>query len=644
MSTTSRVRSSTSSVNEVEDYSIASAILEALEVEGGDPLGIFRKAAEHMQPSERSKTEHYIAAIYSLIMKRTSELAVNGSGPPLAILKLQLYAIECLLENSSYFATPASTAGSVTTDDKSVTSLAGNLNRALISFGKMSTANGIPEAELASQISQKVLPLIRRIREVIRPEERLLVSKAYLELTNLLVQLFDKGSIDATTLLQHCQPSSLKSSDPSMALETSSPSETVAEVDMEREALHLNSILTTQVTCLEQWISSGCSSLRIDGDAMQDALKSAAKFLRLDVQSTTDTKIRKSITRNLERMHHFAYRAYKDWHKESEGGLHAKADIIETNPTLRELLSSFCVTVEVARGPPELLARAVDTLLLFARLDFRLHEPVTYKQVHQNIERCIALLDSADPPSLQDSRLFGTLASSAYSIGRALYNAEKHANAVPFLRNSCTSTDRMIDMSKNANSSISLADLLDKSASRWELLGSAYTHCQEKEDALKSYSACLHMLHQQRQEGSATELLLDSTFMRVLAKYTKLSILDLLMDPETACIAERLSSMSTSQAGNLIKAQILDAHSLCLQEYLHKPEAVLASTYWLDAAIVAYDTCARNSDLARYVPDDLSMLEFSGFSGLILPSDFFSGECFLRLGMVKKGGSIMFKH
>lgn len=604
MSTASRVRSGTPSVKGQEDISKVSVILEALESQAGGPLAIFRQAAEHMQPTERSKIEHYIATIYSLIMKRTSELAVNENASPLAIIKLQFYAIECLLENQSYFAPPAASAGSMDTDDKSVTSLAGNLYRALTSFGKMSTANNIPETELASQISQKVFPLVSRIGEVIKPEERLTFSKAYLELMDLLVQLFDKGKIDIAPLQRHLRLSSSISSGQLTTIETPPLTDATTDTVTEREALRFCTTLTTQVASLEQWISSGYASVQVDHLAMQDSLKYAAKILQLNVESPANVamvKIRRTVVRSLERMHHYAYRAYKDLHKENDGDSNPRADISDVTTILKGLLSAFCVTVEVIKSISELQARAVDTLLLFARIEFRLDEPASYKPVHQYIQRCFTLLNIADSATSQDPRLLGTLASSAYSVGRALYNAEKYANAIPFLSNSCASTDAMVDVCKQADSSISLIELLDKSANRWELLGSAYMQCQEKEDAVRAYLSCLRALYQRGGGCDVAKPSLDPTFMRVLTKYTRLCILDLFMSPETASIAGVLSELSPSQMSDVAKARMLEAQSNCLHDYLHKSEAVSATNCWLDAAIAAYETCGTTSDLARYV-------------------------------------------
>lgn len=579
-----------------------SIVLAALENESGNPLATFRAAVQHMQPDERTKTEHYISTIYSLVMKRTSELAASETVPPLVTVKLHFYALECLLENQSYFALAEQSLKGVTAEDKPVNSLTSSLYRAIVAFGKSSTAHGIAETELASQISHKVLLLIRRFHEVITPEERLSSSKTYIEVMDLLIQLFDKGKLDVQQLRQHIEISP-KFSSASSSLGVSKTSSRSPQ-DIEREASRLCTCLSSQVTSLEKWTTSSYVTAYSESEAIRELLNHAAQFLLPDTMQSSDPdicKLRKNMIRSMERFHHYAYRAYKYASKDDSTSSNPNSNTSEPVAVLKVLLASFCEAAEAVPMVPELHSRAIDTLLLLARHEFRLYEPASYKKVYAYIQRCSSLLAASDGSNPPDPRMLGTIASSAYSIGRTLYNNEKYANAVPFLTISCVSTDSMVEACQLSGSTECLTDLFDKSASRWELLGSAHTHCKETQDALDAYSSCLRMLYRQWNGRDEAELSLDPAFMRVLSKYTKLSVLDLLSPPERSSIVYALSSTSIAQLSDLARGHLLHAQSSCLREYLHKAEALHATLYWLDESITAFEGCQAKSELARYV-------------------------------------------
>lgn len=579
-------------------------ILSALETESGGPLGFFRAAIGHVSADERKKTEHYISTIYSLVMKRTSELATTETVTPLVTLKLQFYALECLLENQSYFALPESCENGK--DDKSISSLANSLYRAVVSFGKTSTANGTSEDQLAAQISARILALLERMDAVIKPKQRLSTSKIYLEVMDLLVQLFDKGKLDTQLLRRHMEASPSELS--SLALPKTFESIEPDQQDIEQQALKICTRLCSYVTELENWIGASYLASCPDVGVITEALAGAAEVCCIDPTRPSESRLlkaRSSTIRSLERLHHYAYRAYKQINQDNVELPASKADIDTSAAILRELLATFCSLAETAQAAPELYRRAVDTLLLFARKEFHVTEPASYKAVHTYLQRSSKL--SAKLTIQEEPRIAGTIASSAYSIGRSLYNNEKYANAVPFLRLSCLETVNLVNARQDSESQESLSDLLDKSASRWELLGSANAQCKEKQDALDSYTQCLVALFQQSAHREMVELQSDPAFMRVLAKYTKLCVLDLIFSPEDGSIANALSTSTPAAMSDKARGYLLEAQSTCLEGHMHKPEALQAVAYWLAQADTAFNACQSKPDVARYVAINIAL-------------------------------------
>lgn len=572
-------------------------ILAALE-NAGNPLAFFRNAATLLSPEEKTKTEHYISTIYSLIMKRTSELVVSTDVPPLVTLGLHFYSLECLLQNASYFALHGESEDVDASEDKAVTTLANTLHRAVVSFGKLSTANGLSEAEIAEQLSKKVLPLLDQIKDVVKPQERLSQCKTFLETTNLLVQLLARGNVETRALNTHI--SQLADAPTVFDGIVNSELHMQDRATAERQGIRSCSALAAQVTILEKWIASQYLSENFDSISLQASLTQAFETLKIlpseeaEKGMASAEKIRHNLIRSLERLHHYAYRAYKSLNKD--------VSQLENNAlqfsVLRELLSVFCGLAETSDVSPELLARTIDTLLLFAHVDFLIDAPPSYRNAYKHLERCQSLIEKISSKS-QDNRLYGTVASSAYTIGRLLYNAEKYANAIPFLEISCRTTDTLLATSDDKQSQDSQVSLLDKSASRWELIGSAYAQCKEKEDAADAYAKCIHSLYRQSTGSEPVLLLHDPPFLRVLAKYTKLTVLDMSWAPERASVVVMLDSSHSQRLEYIAKGYVLEAQASCLLDLLHKSEALVASLQWLSEAALAFEACGSDANLAR---------------------------------------------
>lgn len=573
------------------------AILTALE-KAGNPLAVFRNAAILLGPEEKIKTEHYISTIYSLIMKRTSELVVSTDVPPLVTLGLQFYSLECLLQNTSYFAIHGESEGMNATEDKAVMTLASTLHRAIVSFGKLSTANGMSDADIAEQLSKKVLPLLDQIKDVVKPEERMSQCKTFLETTNLLVQLLARGDVDTCALNTHIPQ---VADAPTVSDGNGNPGIAIQDrATAERQGIRSCSALAVQVTTLEKWIASQYLSEDFDSASLQASLTTAFETLRLlssegaEKDTASAEKIRHNLIRSLERLHHYAYRAYKSLHKDLPQRENNALNIL----VLRELLSAFCGLAETSDASPEVLARTIDTLLLFAHVDFLVDAPPSYRNAYKHLERCQILIEKK-PVRSQDNRLYGTVASSAYAIGRSLYNAEKYANAIPFLEISCRATDTLLVTFDDTQPQDSQVTLLDKSASRWELIGSAYAQCEEKEDAADAYAKCIQSLYRQSIGSDPVLLLHDPPFLRVLAKYTKLTVLDMSRPPESASVAVMLDSSQSQRLDYMAKGFVLEAQSSCLLDLVHKSEALVASLQWLSEAALAFEACDSDANLAR---------------------------------------------
>lgn len=576
-------------------------ILESLQAEDGGPLAFFKNAGTQLKADERIKVEHYVSTIYSLLMKQTSELASSCTISPSTTLSLQFYALECLLENKTYFALSTTEQEASSDNDKPVQSLASSLHRAVVSFGKSSTANASSESEIALQLSTKLSPLLTHIDEVIKPKDRLRKCQTFLEVIDLLVQLYGRGQLDPQPL--QAMITEVRSTRHTIP-EGPDDAESKNSIAWERDAIALCSRLSTHVTNLERWISSSFAFKQFDPTLTQQCMMQAGDALAYSgsiaecPENKSSDKIRQNLVRSLERSHHYAYRAYKAIQKDDSTSTMLKTP---ASSVLKDLLGSFCEIATSSKVTSGILARAIDTWLLFAHKDLDASNSATFRIVYAHVKQAESTLNQM---GLDSDRALSqrTLASSTYTIGRSLYNAERYANAIPFLKMSCILTDTIDSVTQDSNSREIHGDTADRAPGRWELLGSAYAQCKEMDDALNAYVKSLRGFFARLSHPRGQKASIDPDFQRVLAKYTRLSVVDKLLEPSGAAAVVVLADMDLDP---MTRGYLLESQASCLQDYLHKSEAANAASHWLSEAEATFVQCQAGSELARYVAHGL---------------------------------------
>lgn len=144
----------------------------------------------------------------------------------------------------------------------------------------------------------------------------------------------------------------------------------------------------------------------------------------------------------------------------------------------------------------DLLASAIDSLLLLAYFHLAVDDRLSYSAVFDYLDRCLPLIGiTSDSVSLamtvqakQAIHPVRSLTSAFYNIGGTLYNASRPQSGIRFLQRSCDVGDAVLryeqstaSLSERSSSDLeSLAEIRRHMPKRWELLALSYHGIGEK--------------------------------------------------------------------------------------------------------------------------------------------------------------------
>jgi hypothetical protein len=213
----------------------------------GHPLAI-AKCARQAGVEDLKKTDSTLSAIYTMLMKALSEEDIVNSADVNDILRLKCHALECLLENRSYFTKSQQQAD--TGPDKAVQLVVSQLHRIITQYCKSATQDlGIREAELASKISQPIISVFNAMEATIG-RESLRRCTLYSELYDLLAKIAAKGSDEA---LADTVSGMLAGSE----LSEVQPETEMSPEDLRTRVREICAQVVAQTAKLDKWIKSG---------------------------------------------------------------------------------------------------------------------------------------------------------------------------------------------------------------------------------------------------------------------------------------------------------------------------------------------------------------------------------------------------
>lgn len=599
------------------------AILEALDCEGG-PLTIYAQARIGRAPESTGKVDHYILTVYSLLMKKTEEEVATNDIEPVDALGLRVYALKCLLANESYFTIAHSAAGQdkASDNDKSVATLVNGLHRAIVSYGKMSTTRGVTEAHMAEQILQRMMPLMDEADRIVKPAERLTAMKSYIDSIDMLARLCEKIGWDSTSLrmrMQLRQPQSETGGNCCSTLEctTTPPSDRDLTV-WRTTAISLCARLRQHAVEPKEKIEAEATEEERHAITLVQSLEEAHQIL-VQFDTWPDAKqdadvalVLQRVLRELERVHHFFHTSYKLHIRTHADSGQGSTDSQQEAGLLRLSITEICkfaVRVAACAAAQKLASRACDTLLLMAQSDFKLGDPSSYRTAYLCLEQACTLHDSMGR-SLSSDRACSSIASASYQIGRALYNADKYANSLPFLQMCCAHLDKIVDHpcvqlsgDNNGGDMTEWTDLKKtctaKRTSRWEVLGSAHAQCKEFHEAKDAYGQSIRSLILDLSASKSHVLAKSADMMRIVSKYTKLAILDLMEDPAEASLTRVCHEKYHLGIDVSDQAHILRLQSQSLRAHLDQDAAFTACEVWLTESASAFEAADAPLEAAQ---------------------------------------------
>ena len=228
------------------------------------PLAI-AQAARAREVSELKKLDSTLSGIYTLLVKHVQEQDIASLADPINVLQCKCYAIECLLQNETYFVQASLEAEeSVNAEkgefvrDKSLELLSFQLHRAFVQFGKTSvTQNGVAETALASLLREHAMQVLTRAIKVVHPQERWLRCKAAMDMIEFLGQVARKGANEVLLDVIAQMLSASGDSGPGQTTQIAEMLDYATDADMKREMIRICSRLNAETGKLDKWIKDG---------------------------------------------------------------------------------------------------------------------------------------------------------------------------------------------------------------------------------------------------------------------------------------------------------------------------------------------------------------------------------------------------
>jgi separase len=134
------------------------------------------------------------------------------------------------------------------------------------------------------------------------------------------------------------------------------------------------------------------------------------------------------------------------------------------------------------------LTQALDTLFVLARTSLKPKDALTYTPTYDFLAQGVTLLDvdavgpASDLELASRANLFRCVAGAFHNIAGLLYQEERYASAVRFLKEGCGLGDRALSMSDGGREGRDEAWVVleQQMYRRWELLGVCYSRIGDR--------------------------------------------------------------------------------------------------------------------------------------------------------------------
>lgn len=324
------------------------------------------------------------------------------------------------------------------------------------------------------------------------------------------------------------------------------------------------------------------------------------KEVLLQQRSLIHSETAIEISHTLERVQYYSSRALRDTAKTLTDNVNL---ILES---ILDLTSGFSLVLPWISS--SLNRTSIDTLLLRSRRALIVDLPSSYKAAFLRLTEAHSLTSL-----LEESHRYGAahrIAYTAFRLGSMLYNHDKAANSIPYLKLACESgmtglsslSDLLAENPREMQAEKDISEMRFQLPSSHELLGLAYSAIRDKKDASEAYRQALlaaALLHE-RNGDSVETLGNNAAVSKILARYSKVSIFDLLLPPEKVSIKETHIAAGVNLREHTL-AVLQEMQIKTLEPFLWKTEACAAVKCWLEQAEEAYRIVGMHMRQARYI-------------------------------------------
>lgn len=260
---------------------------------------------------------------------------------------------------------------------------------------------------------------------------------------------------------------------------------------------------------------------------------------------------------------------------------------------------------------PQMLRSALACCQVLARKALLLSDLSTHATARYHLSRCVDILRLLSPAEAVTSSL--EAAETAYRLGAALYNDNRHAASIAFLEDACTLAQVAVDFFNASQASLDTTASFDKDQSRafaqasrqWELLGLAHQHIREWTDASAAFVKAIEYHHlsdpQHMESTQVSQISIEDSkhpLRKLMTRFSRLAIFDQLLSAQQASLAHHIPSWL--DCGKPEQGFLLYWQSRSLDGMLSKSEALRACELWLDQAADTLTAANQPLALSRY--------------------------------------------
>lgn len=355
--------------------------------------------------------------------------------------------------------------------------------------------------------------------------------------------------------------------------------EALAAANLPEQLLQTCGAIDRATADMRAWIKTGCMQPS-DFDTAQlcSSLRTCAELAVQDLDSCS-SNVWEALATCTDRVRFYVCRAVRS---KTLSSTHELA-LCEILPHIVAIVQGASSSVQMQKQA-DFLEAGIDSAILVAQRVLKADDPASYNPALQQLQTAAQLVErSQECPTY--SQLCRCLAAAATTAGNSLFNEKRYANVIPFLGLACNTSklaltpERALD-----NESKDLSAQLSK---RLETLGQAHHHINEKAEAATVYRQAVlarfeHALVEvtPEQQSLAAETLLQAPDMvKLIARYSRLTVMDLLMTPEVSSLTGSSPGWTPSMEGLLAEAQ-----AASLDEHWSHPEVTSAVYFWLGQA------------------------------------------------------------